>query len=323
MSKFLTGILLAILVLLLAVPVAAQVADPDSISLNSVRIYQNLVETGDWLIVIEHEVMYASEPVEEPDDLFLVALVVGGHVQASRGVVDYQHHVGSIYLTAERVADLSLTWGGAYVVRVMGNPVFFTPTEGVNMASMALSGGHWVTGSQTQSRQYLGDRVIVLAKILQTSWGIELVTSNDLLNSVGRSQFLRAIPGLDGICPQIFQVAVGYPDVPGGPGSPDYADELIARRSARLTASLNDLGLWVTGRPNLGTFIGGLGLMILFFILAGRIFVATGSVPGAIAVSLPFIIGGNLLGLLPLAYTFAAAFLAALAFAVVFIIGRL
>ena len=135
-------------------------------------------------------------------------------------------------------------------------------------------------------------------------------------------KFEEAIPGLQTACPDIFQISASYPDEPAAAGNATFQATLTGQMGDRLSGVLENFGSWIFGKESMGIFVGGIGLAILFFILAGRIFVATGSVPGAIAISIPFLFVGNLIGVLPLVITFIAAFLCVLTFGVLFILGR-
>lgn len=326
MNKLRILVLLSVVlsVFLLAQPVLA-VSDPDSIELMSIRVYQNVYEDGDWLVLCEYDIAYNSTPAENATETFGLVLRDGLNITAVGEVVAYNHHIGIIYLGSSDVDDRGLTWGNTtYNVSVMGIPPSFnSTTEGVNMDTIILTAGYWIEGVTDESRDYLGSRVIILAQYLENDWGIELVNTENKLNCEGREQVLLAIPYLDVICPEIFAPCSTIPGYTPPDHNPAYEDTLLARTGVRLTAALNGIGQWITGKPNMGLLIGGLGLAILYFILAGRIFVATGSVPASIAISIPFLIGGNLIGILPLSITFIAAFFAALFFGVTFILGRL
>jgi len=325
-SKLRILVLLSVVlsVFLVATPVLA-IDNPDSIDLLSVRVYQNIYEDGDWLVLGEYDIAYNSTPAEAANETFCLVLRNGVNITAVGYVVEYNHHIGTIYLDSSSVDDLGLVWGNTtYNVSVIGHPDFFTDlTEGVNMSTTVLTAGYWIEGETDESRDYLANRIIVLAKYLEEDWGIDLVDTDNKLNCEGREEVLKAVTYLDVICPDIFASCSEIPGYTPPSYNPEYEDTLLSRTGVRLTAALNGLGLWITGKPNMGLLFGGLGLAILFFILAGRIFVATGSVPGAIAISIPFLIGGNLIGILPLSITFIAAFFAALSFGVTYIIGRL
>ena len=328
MVRYLSRLLLLVLPLLLvlatATPVLA-IANPDSIAINSVRAYEGLWEAGDMLFVVEYEVMYDPDPEEDPQDTFLAGIWDGAVKGPDRPLDYYQHNFTSIYLTAAEATSFGYEINDELKVRVTGNPSYFpTLVEGTNMSTVTMTAGHWLGGGTLQeTRDYLANWCIVLAGVLEDSWDIPLLSSADKLNSAGRLKFLEAIPGLDGICPDIFLVSASYPGYEEPDYDPAYEEDLKGRVGAKLLSILDNLGKWVTGKENLGSLVGGVGLAVLFFILAGRIFIATGSVPTAIVVSLPFLFAGNLIGILPLSITFIAAFLVSVMFAITFILGRL
>ena len=74
--------------------------DPTSISIESVRIYQNLWQTGDQLYVVEYKVMYNTTPLIEPKDVYLVGIWDGAVLRASEPLKSYGYNVTSIYLNA-------------------------------------------------------------------------------------------------------------------------------------------------------------------------------------------------------------------------------
>ena len=317
---FLLGVVLSLALLFgLATPVCA-IGNPDSITVESVRIFQNLWETGDQLYVVEHKIMYASDPDEDPGDTFLVGLWQGSTQVYSKPVNYYAHNVVTIYLTPTQ----ALTWEGSYSIKVMGNPAYFpTLTEGTNMRTLELSGGHWVSGTQEESRAYLQAWVVHLAEVFEASWPgeVDLLTAADTLNEAGAAVFKEAIPGLETICSGVFAVSVGYPEMeePAFTGGA-YQEKLRERVGTRLTGALNGLGTFLH-MP--GFLVGGVGLGILYFVLAGRILVATGSVPSSIIVSLPFLLAGNYVGLIPLVITFTIGLVVLVLAGAVFILGRL
>jgi len=319
-------LLLFILIALVlpTIPVYA-VADPDSIGIESVRVYEGLWEAGDMLFVVEYKVMYSSEPSESAENTFLVGVWDGAVKGPDRPLNFYQHNIISIYLTAAEVGIFGYTYGDELKVRVMGNPTYFPVlTEDVNMDTFTLAASFWVNeGSLAATRTFLAYWCVALAEVLEISWGIPLLTTGDRLNTAGMIAFQDAIPGLDSICPEVFQVYTSYPDYTDPAYTPTYETDLLGRTGARLTGVLEGLGQWITGKANMGGLIGGVGLAILFFVLAGRIFIATGSVPIAIVVSIPFLFVGNVIGILSLTITFIAAFIVVVLFAVTFILGRM
>jgi len=317
-------ILTAILsVFILVTPVLAY-DNPDAIDLNSVRVYQNVYESGDWLILCDYDITYNVTPPDPATDTFCLVLRDGSNITAVGETISYNHSIGMIYLGSSDVADRGLTWGNVtYNVSVMGHPDYFDNwEEGVNMTTTVLTSGYWITGTTEESRDYLASRIILLMKFIEIDWGEDYVTVNNKLSEEGADIVLAVIPYLNIICPNIFENPSQIPGYIPPDYNPEYEERLLTRAGARLSAVLANASQWLLGRNDMGILIGGLGVAILYFILAGRIFVATGSVPGAIAISIPFLVGGNLIRLIPLSITFIAAFFAALAFGVTYMLGR-
>lgn len=314
-----------VVVLFAATPAYATIGNPNSIYIESVKAYRGLWESGDMLFVVEYDLNYTVDPGEDPSDTFLVGIWNNTIKGPDMPLNYYQYNFISVYLTAAQVVSFGYELDDELKVRVVGNPSYFpTLTEGANMRTVTLTASNWLEGgSVSETRLYLADWCIVLAGSLEDAWGnITLLSSGDKLNSVGMVKFKEAIPGLDSICPDIFQVASTYPEYTDPVYNNTYQDTLTSREGARLATALEGLGVWVTGKNGMGSVVGGLGLSILFFILAGRIFIATHSVPVAIAVSIPFLFVGNIIGILSLTITFIAAFMAVLMFSVTFILGR-
>jgi len=314
---FLATVLGLVLSVLTVVPAYAAIGDPDSITIESVRVFQNLWDDsgdGDQLYVVEYKVMYPPpHPTEDPNDTFFVGIWDGAVLKYSRPLNYYGHNIISIYLTEAR----GLTWSDPYTIRVSGNPAYFSSlVEDINMDSLVLAGGNWVSGTQTDSRGYLQSWCVTLAQTLETSWGTALLTSSSKLNILGSATFKEAIPELNGICPTLFQYLEYSTEAP----TQAYQVELETRLGARLQSVLTNLGTFFHVP---GAMIGGVGFGIIFFILTGSIFAATGSVPGAIAVSIPFIIAGNIIGLIPLVITFVFGLIVVVLFGVTFILGRM
>ena len=71
-----------------------------------------------------------------------------------------------------------------------------------------------------------------------------------------------------------------------------------------------------------GSMVAAAGATLLYFILAGRVFVATGSTQAAIVLTIPFLLIGGLLGFIPLSVLFAIGFLIIILFGITFILAR-
>jgi len=98
-----------------------------------------------------------------------------------------------------------------------------------------------------------------------------------------------------------------------------YDEDLRNNMGNRLTNAMNGFGDWL-GIP--GTIAASVGMFIIYCLVAGRIYVATGSTQSAIALTIPFLLLGSYLGMIPLYVIFAAGFLVIILFGITFILGR-
>lgn len=191
-----------VLLWLLLVPTPAlAIADPDGISIGDVYVFNGTLEAGDILVYVRYDLSYASQPDEDSEDTFMMAIYSsdGSTLLFTRSLNYYQHNIISIYLDAD---DNTLVWGTEYRVRIMGSPsVFGELTEGVNMKTRPLTEGDYRTITD------LGGIMVAQAEILETDWGTTLLTSNDKLNSTGAYYFNEAIPGLSSMVTSIYEVS--------------------------------------------------------------------------------------------------------------------
>lgn len=203
MVRIFRGILLALVVILFtAVPVLA-VSNPDSITAQSVYIFRNTLETGDWLVYLRYYVEYTVEPTEDATDTFQMALYDGATLIATIPVNYYQENIQSIYFTAAQVTALGLTWNHSYTVRIQGMPSIFTLVEDTNMDSVTVTSFHYHEADE------LGGIMLTEAGILATDWTLTLLESGKL-NTTGATYFLKAIPSLMDMDPDIFATVSRY-----------------------------------------------------------------------------------------------------------------
>jgi len=99
----------------------------------------------------------------------------------------------------------------------------------------------------------------------------------------------------------------------------DYAEELLGNTGNRLRTALENLGEWL-GVP--GMVASSLGVAFLYFALAGRIFVATGSPVAAVVLGFPFILTCVVVGLLQMYLVFIIIFTVVILFGITFILAR-
>jgi hypothetical protein len=317
-------ILFTLLLLLVPyIPVSAAMTDPDLISMVSVRVFQNLAESGDQMIIMEHECDYTTTPSVPSQSAFLVAIEdAEDTVLYEKPLYYYDYSLTGIYLTKAE----ALVWDSTdYKAVISGQPGYFpTLTEGVNKSTLNFEGSTWIPGNQEESRGYLQSWLSSIAEAVANYSGISVLNSDGVFTNVGSTMFTTCVPGLESICPGLYASAsASYLPTSTTTGTNVIQGTYNSRQSNRLMAAFEGIGTFFLGHSGLGLVIGGVGFGVLFFILAGRIYVATGSIPIAISVSLPFIIAGNIIGVIPMVFTFIVGFLVIILFGITFVLARL
>ena len=320
------------LVLAIVVPVSATVANPTTITIPSVRVFENVYTAGDMLFIVETNPAYSVAPTPPPTSTFTVQIMdpTGATVLASRPLDYYNHYFSAIYLTAAQVASSSFATayanGTAYQIWLTGNPVYFSPlTLNTNYCVYTLSSAQYVVGT-------LG--ATGTTPVLLQAWCIQLANScapgawldtSGLLNSTGGPVFLTEIPALGSVCPNLFETSASYPGYVTGTVSKTEETALTARQGTRLQTAMTNLGIWMGMGPTLGgPILETVSIAILCFMVAGGLFVATGSSAISVVVGvIPTIFAGNMIGLLPLTLTFVLGFLVVLTFGITFILSHL
>lgn len=216
-------IIVGSMVLAIVAPVLA-ISDPDSITIERVKVFEGIWEPGDWLVVCEYDIAYSgTDPAENPNDTFLFALYDGpvaagtATMVASNPLNYYDHNLISIYLTASQVVTKNLDWDDLdnYSVRLSGNPSYFDPLiEGVNMLTRDIAPVDLFAYDTAYNREQLGGVCIIIAESLESDWPVDLIGDNGRLNEVGSLIFRKAIPGLDQVVPNIFEVSLSAAEAP-------------------------------------------------------------------------------------------------------------
>ncbi len=305
--------LAALLSLLLITSPVLAISNPSSISLESIKVFQNIFTAGDVLFIGEHNIDYdPTEPTETSIDAFQLQLRSTDNLSLirSKGATYYQWSLTAIYFTPAQVISSNVTWESDYVIRIAGNPAMFgTLTEDVNVDTKSLSPTDWNADGIHTSKELLRLYLIDVAQRMETDSGITyLITASSgekVLNSAGRTIFLAAIPILDSIIPGLFQLSSGNINL--APSSVNASYETATAINTKLGTTI---GSAFTG---IGTWFGitqgqAAGAWILIFILtvASIVFLSTNNTTGAMILIVPIVVMGAYIGAIPLTLLFTA-----------------
>ena len=298
-----------LVVALLPAPVAA-IANPDAIAMHTLKMFQSVLVTGDWLAICSYDVGYAILPTETPQTAFLFQLLdASGGLLYSRPIYAYNYGATSIYLTPAQAT--ALVWGSSYKYRIVGNPALFASlVEGTNQVTKTLSPVDWITGTVTTSPDLVKTHVLDIVAAMETHDSATYTTSvpyGKALTTTGRDKFVpNQIPNLYSITPSLFQGVVYDSGVSLTAGTGAYTTDLSMAN--QLGATMN------TAFTGVGAYFGVSGQMVgaivaLFFasIVGSIVFLATGSGAGVVVFLIPMVIVGVWLGMIPMAVVFALA----------------
>jgi hypothetical protein len=285
-----------------------------SLKVLSASVFTKYIATGDWLVVADIDNTYPPyyNDNADPSVYFLVQLVdaTTGVVEAAVPCTQWRRSPVGIYIAPAQVLG-SLTWGGAYYVRL-------TCTVNGDYQQYSLAAADW-RGSDPL---YIDQWIRATAAGLQDYYGVAFLTSvlskggQLILNSTGGVFFARGVPALAEVRPEMFSEAGGA-TTPHGEKSFVKAYELSRDWRTTMGAQFETLtnswgvvlGVDTTDTTKVDTFVGIMFLVayiILLFTLGAD------KIDGwlAIILALPFIGFGLYAGILSMSYVFGIAMLA-------------
>ncbi|MFC1904658.1 hypothetical protein ACFLXT_02725 [Chloroflexota bacterium] len=326
------GISLAMVVLvvvLLATPVCAIALPDDTPAVVQFDAYRNVLETGDFLILIYENTPYASTPSSDYSENFIwrmydtagtteYAQALGFNYNAS----GYGYNVVSFYFDSGNVTALMGAgyWDQPYVIKLSGTPFGFADPP---IYTYAMSSSDYSDITVTaEVKTAIGLRLVIIANDLYNKWGLVTTTSllysgetGTVLSTFGEAFFRGAIYGVQAMAPGIFSLAISnvnteartwittYQTLLESQYSGNYIDNAFTQGEEFLDVSYNLMGLLLV------LFIG-FGLIFGNWYVGGR-----GGWHGLVEAVPALVIGGRLamlgMGELGLIATIAWLFISA------------
>ena len=230
------GIAFALLVALLPGQALA-IADPDSITLEMVRAYSGVLETGDMLVVVHYDLAYTSTPAEQIGDAYLGRFFRGTTELNSvepfpfndRG---YGVGVFSLYWTASQVTSDSIEFEDTnsenYAVSLQGKVGVF-PGSAPSSTTNTIT---WRAASNTESLLFADIDEVANTLEQNAAWVantydlISRLGGQEALTNDGETYFASAIPNLQVMIPDIFSSAASTPTFTERDHERAYSDRL-------------------------------------------------------------------------------------------------
>jgi hypothetical protein len=308
---FLPTLLALVGLLALASPVAAQVPQPDSLSIRDIAAFQNVREDDDQLYLIYY---YISQNATgySANQLYIFRLLNASGTEIAQTVCFPYYNDGFGYgVVAFYLApDDAPTWGSDVRVRLSGNPLIIWDGSVPSTTSSLIE---WNTGTTREMQTAASAKIMQFASRLSVSWGVAMTTTQQgvtVLTDVGASYFLQVVPYLSEVAPHVLGQYTFLPEWPenkpelGTPYGTGFADELeqgILGTIFDLSGPARSMGMT---RGSLTAAIYYIFVAIFFILLIHRL----GMRKGMMLLLWPFIIAGAFIGV-PLLVTIVGAFL--------------
>ena len=220
MKRLIHIILILVMLILPVSGVAHAIVNPDSVAFGSAAtqeygVFNNILQAGDWLITAEGFVNYTVPPTDyTAREAFVFELLntTGTSVLAGTTISAYGDRPIGFYLTKAQADNLTLVAGTAYMLRIRGNPAIFPSLTG-NSANVTLTPADYVDMTGASSTMPIANELrnfmIQIAQNMQAHDGVTTylttVAGFYYLTTIGGNLFLAGIPGLDTLCPILFQ----------------------------------------------------------------------------------------------------------------------
>lgn len=219
----LIALLLSIALALVSGLASAQIAEPDTLRVESARAYESVLEDDDILIVVEYRIDYTTNPVAAAPNNFLIRFMRGTSELSATEILNFQNSgyglsISGMYLTALDVTNLSIEFGDpngeGYEVWIQGKPSAFADPPKDELLNILFRDAN-------DTERILRTDIKNLAINLENdvAWAtnvgnlIEFVTGKEVLTINGEAYFGQAIPNLQIMIPELFRSSLTSPEV--------------------------------------------------------------------------------------------------------------
>lgn len=273
--KYLLGIIIAIIAIFSLATPAYAIDLPDSTpEVESINCYRNLLETGDFLIVVYENTPYTTTPDIDYGDAFIWRLFdTDGTTELAQATgydyneAGYGYNLISFYFSASEAP----TWGQQYYLRLSGTPSAFPSPPEYNYQIETTDYSSFTESADVEAE--LTAHILNLAQDLDNKWGLEdayslllEIETGTVLSIYGEAFFRGAIYGCQALAPQVFRLVINEVDTDPRAWTDEYSENLSTQYA----------GTWVEGTIDAGGDLFGvdynlLGIIIMLLFCVGVI----------------------------------------------------
>lgn len=287
--------------------------EPESVSLDGILIFQDLLEEDDFLAIVPYEIPFTEQPDENIDQSFIFRMMsVNATTELGTTLANpaYDGGYGSGVVSFRFAASENITWGEAYVFRVQENPTYYPSPQ---YWDFTIGDSNYSTASDQAAA--LKAKTLDSATYLSTVFDVELTATSEsgttVLSTYGELYYLEVIPGLQSMCPELFGVNLENPDYTKRGWTYEFAEALTTKYAGTfiedfmtgfgglfemesstamgffsifLFAILVGLAVWEGKASMLSAFTDGYTLLLLLMLMGIFPMVAAGGIAFASAV---------------------------------------
>ena len=207
--------ILTLVAVLIPQVVFADPPTPTSVTLVNYYATNNLLEAGDFFLLIDYNIAYSGgyptvpasnaftfrlfDPTGSTELADALPYVFTTATTGFTGTNGYGQGVVAYYFNSASAP----AWGDNYVIKVSGNPAEFSspPEYDFELPSSAYQ-------SSSDNATNLANELRVIAGDLSTQWGVPLLSdasATSVFTADGEGYFRNAIPGVQSLTPNIFE----------------------------------------------------------------------------------------------------------------------
>ncbi len=300
-----------LVILLIATPVlAVYIALPTSTpAINSKNIYRNVLETGDFLIILKENTPYASVPAIPYREAFVWRLIDTDNATELAQALGYSYNgdgygynVVSFYLSEAETTNLTIAWGDLLKLRLSGTPIAFASPP---IYQYDITSGDYSSLTATADvKVAVAALIIELAHDLDVRWGLSALYSllsdsetGTVLSLLGQAFFRGAIYGVQSMAPAAFPLTLSDVNVTDRTWDTEYSSNLSAQNTGNyIGTALNAGATFLDSNYNLFGLLLVVG--IVFVLISGHWYLAGGNIMRGLVEASPALVIGSRIGIM-------------------------